>query len=183
MPLSSHQTKTNSILASDIRFGKPDPINDQVWSISTETGKPISLSTTFGLRARRMLVFPEFHADSLSVKDTDRCTNDANLQFLSTNFAEINLSPFPYLDAQLKVWVPNSQMIVGQMTCINNSTGSRRIGMDWLVQLDPHPGGRPMTTTTMGINTILLGHTDNLFPVFYLTGGPEESSSVFPDWQ
>jgi hypothetical protein len=127
-----------------------------------------------------MLVFPEFQADNPSAKGAEQFSDVALIQFLSTNFVEIKLSPFSFLDAYLKVWVPNSQMIVGQMTCVNNSTGSRGIGMDWLVQLDPHPGGRPMTTTTMGINTILHGQTENLFPVFYLTGGPEESSSVFP---
>lgn len=63
---------------------------------------------------------------------------------------------------------------------MNTSDSSKMLQVDWLVQLDPLPGGQVMTSTRMGMNTILQGKTSDLYPVFYLTGGPEESSSIYP---
>lgn len=49
-------------LAADVRLGGVDYVNDQIWSISAETGEPPALAagTTFGLRARSFRIFPRF---------------------------------------------------------------------------------------------------------------------------
>lgn len=168
------------ILASDIRFSTPSITDDQVWKLIIEPGVPLSLSSTYGLRAKRISIFPEFISNGIFCSDPVQFHNYPLVAFQSTNFSDIIFSPFPTIDARLKIWVPTSQIIMGQITCANTSDVSRRINMDWLVQLDPLPNGRPMYPAHMGMNTILQGNTSGLFPVFYLTGGPKESSSAFP---
>ncbi len=169
-----------SILASDVRFSKPTVTDDQVWRLTIEPGIPLSLSSTYGLRAKRISIFPEFTCDNVPVSDSNQFHQYPRLEFQSTNFSELAFSPFPNIDARLKIWVPTSQIIIGQIACINTSEISRRVNMDWLVRLDPLPNGRPMSPEQIGLNMILQGNTGDLFPVFYLTGGPKESPSAFP---
>lgn len=180
MSFSSSQKGIHQILASDVRFTNPSVTDDQVWSLAVDPGKPLSISTTFGLRARRMLVFPEFTSDDLSISNPAQFVKFPQVIFQSTNFTEISFSPFLSLDAQLKIWVPSSQIITGQLTFLNTAEITRLLCVDWLVQLHPLPGGQAMTSTRMGMNTILQGKAGDLYPVFYLTGGPEESTSIYP---
>ncbi len=180
MSLSGNDKVIHQILAADVRFSRPSITDDQVWSLTVESGKPITISTTFGLRARRMLIFPEFSSNDRSTSNPADFYKFPQVNFRSTNFTEILFTPFLSLDAQLKIWVPLSQVITGQFTLTNTSNVSRQLQMDWLVQLDPLPGGQTMSSARMGMNTVLRGKTSNLCPLFYLTGGPEESSSVYP---
>jgi len=180
MFIPKNQQGFRQILTSDVRFARPTVTDDQVWSLVVDPDRPLSISTTYGLRAKRMLVFPEFTSGNLSISNPLQFEKFPQVTFHSTNFSEIEFSPFLSLDAQLKIWVPSSQMITGQITVSNTSDISHLLHVDWLVQLDPLPGGQAMTSARMGSNTILQGKTGDLFPVFYLTGGPEESSSVYP---
>lgn len=180
MSLFHHDKVIHQILASDVRFCKPTVTDDQVWALSITPEGPITLSTTFGLRARRMLIFPEFSYNDRSVSTPVEFHKYPQVNFRSTNFIEILFSPFLSLDAQLKIWVPLSQVITGQLTVKNTSDISRLLQADWFLQLDPMPGGQTMSSVRMGMNTVLRGKTGGLYPVFYLTGGPEESPSVYP---
>ncbi len=58
-------------LAADFRFCTPDYINDHIWELETGNGDPpaLSLYTTYGLRVRRMRLFPRFTLGSQSVSD------------------------------------------------------------------------------------------------------------------
>ena len=48
------------ILSADARFTPPNYIDDQIWELNLSTGEPaaLSLRTTYGLRVRRMRMFP-----------------------------------------------------------------------------------------------------------------------------
>lgn len=170
----------HQILSSDIRVSKPAAVDDQVWELDIQHNRPLSLSTTYGLRAKRMLIFPEFSSAGETISGLEQYNTFPQLIFQSANICEVVFKPFSSIDANLKVWVPSSQIIAGQITCANHSEATKRLTLDWLVQLDPLPGGQIMTSSQMGMNLILQGQTGNLQPVFYLTGGPEETASVFP---
>ena len=170
------------ILAADQRFTQIDVLNDQVWELCTGSCEPkaLSLSTTYGLRARRLHLFPEFSSENFTASDPEEYHVFPKVEFSSSNFICLTFSPIQYIDAQMRVWVPDSHSILGQMTLTNSGNKTRTVEVDWICQLSPLPGGKPMLPKQMGINKILQGETAGIFPVFYLTGGPEESNSVYP---
>ena len=178
----SHSKKIDIILAADAAEGNVEPCNDQIWHLTTEEGEPkaLALSTSYGLRAYGMRVFPRFHMKNEIVADPRSFSKYPSLQFCSSNFIEIKLSPFPTLNATLRVWVPSSQILVGQVNLTLNSDQTESVLMEWVALLEPFPGGTPMSPVDQRINTILAGKTKNLEPVFMLTGMPRTNISAYP---
>ncbi len=169
-------------LTADQDFTKPDVGNDQVWELSTGNNSPraLSISTSYGLRAKRMLLFPRFALGDTFVLDPDEYHSFPVVEFSSTNFLTLSFKPYLSLDVLLRVWVPDSQAICGQICLTNSGEKTLSIGLDWLCLLTPFPDGTPMNPVQMGINKVLQGSTSGVFPVFYMTGGPEESDSPYP---
>ncbi len=182
MPSDSLITARKILLACDARFGHPDAFNDQVWEarLHKSSVKPISFFTTFGLRSRSMLLYPVFSKMVKLMSQENEIIAEPQITFRTTNFIELAFSPFISIDVILRVWVPASQVLVGQVWIKNSSTATETVEMDWIARLDHTAPGKPMVLEQMGINKVLCGQTGGLFPLFYLSGGPEESSSADP---
>ncbi len=140
----------------------------------------LSLVTTYGLRASRMHIFPEFSFEDLVIRDPARFHSRPTVNFASACFLTVCFSPFPLLDVEFRAWVPDSQVLVGQITAINTSDLTRTFGVDWRIHLQPLKGGSPMKQSQNGMNTTLQGECAGLFPDFYLTGGAYPSITDLP---
>ena len=178
----NHSKKIDMILAAETAEGNVDPCNDQIWHLTTEEGEPkaLAISTSYGLRAYGMRVFPRFHMKNEIATDPRSFSKYPSPQFCSSNFIEIKLSPFPSVDATLRVWVPSSQILVGQVNLTLNSDQTESVLMEWVALLEPFPGGTPMSAVDQRINTVLAGKTKSLEPVFLLTGMPRTNISAYP---
>ena len=170
------------LLCADMRFGRQSVLNDQCWAFGPglETPSALSLVTSFGLRAIRMHIFPEFSIEDHLIRDPASFRARPRLSFSSSCFAAAAFSPFPLLDVEFRVWVPDPQVLVGQITFVNTSDFNRTIGVDWRVHLQPVQGGSPMKQSQVGLNSILQGECGNIFPSFYMTGGAYPSISDYP---
>lgn len=170
------------ILAADHRLGRIDPEDDQVWEMDTSGGEPpaLALRTSYGLRALGMRLFPRFSINHNSIIDPRTFSKRPVVTFAAPNFLALQFSPFTTIDVQLKIWVPDSHNLVGQVTLTNSTAQLVKVEMDWVAQLNPLLVGTPMTTTQISVNTVLQGQTGNIFPVFFLTGGPRGDLSAFP---
>ena len=179
---SSRAEKIDIILAADAAEGNVDVCNDHIWRLTTEDGEPkaLSLSTTFGLRAYGMRIFPRFHMNGEIVTNPNSLSQYPKLQFYSSSFAEIDFKPFPSIDATLRLWVPASQILVGQVSLTLNTDQTESMLMEWAASLEPFPGGTTMSPVDQKINTILAGKTRDLEPVFLMTGMPRANSSAYP---
>lgn len=169
-------------LCADVRFGHLSILNDQCWALGTAIGEPqaVSLLTTYGLRAARMHIFPQFSVEDLVLRDPDKFHSHPVEVFSSASFVNLVFSPFPSLDVEYRLWVPDSQVLVGQVTCINKGDYTRTFEIDWRVHLQPLQGGSPMKHAQTGMNTTLQGDCGGLHPVFYLTGGAVPISTDLP---
>ena len=169
-------------LAADAMQGSVNPCNDQIWHLTSEEGEPtaLALHTTYGLRAYAMRIFPRFHLNGATVQNPHSCASAPALRFSASNFAHIHLSPFPTIDAILRLWVPNSQTVVGQMEVTSKAAQPEPLSVEWVCMLEPFPGGSPMAVDDQRVNTILAGKTGDLEPVFLLTGMPKATPSLFP---
>lgn len=169
-------------LCADLRFGRQSVLNDQCWAIGPGIGEPgaVSLVSTYGLRAVRMHIFPQFSLEDLVLQDPQSFYSRPLVTFSSACFANLKFSPFPSIDVDYRVWVPDSQVLVGQVTCTNTSQLTLTVGINWRVHLQPLHNGNPMKHAQAGLNTILEGECGGLFPVFYLTGGALPSITDLP---
>lgn len=182
MPHSSLIRSFCQILSADVRFSLPDVMNDQVWELSTAGQQPraLSLFTTYGFRASRMHVFPSFSLEETVVTDPAEYSTFPEIIFSSTNFTLVKFSPFQDIDVLFRLWVPTSQIIVGELACMNIASGTKTLGVDWLVHLNPVEGGNPMKQVQMGLSTVLQGECTDLFPVLYMAGGAYASNTTIP---
>lgn len=172
----------NIHLAADAARGSVDPCNDQIWRLTSEEGEPeaLSLNTTYGLRAYAMRIFPRFHIKGEIVQNPRAYSSSPKLMFSACDFARIHFSPFPTIDVKLRLWVPTSQIVVGQIEITSKASLPEPLAIEWVCMLEAFPGGSPMTVEDQRINTILAGKTSDLEPVFLLTGMPKAATSIYP---
>ena len=182
MPQTPISNAFCQILSADIRVSLPDVMNDQNWELCPTGTQPraLSLLTTYGFRASRMHVFPAFSLEDRVITDPSEFSSFPEIVFSSTNFTVLKFSPFQDIDVFYRLWVPTSQIIVGELTCLNNAGPTKTLGVDWLTHLIPVTGGSPMKQMQMGLSNVLQGECADLFPVFYLAGGAYASSAAIP---
>ncbi len=175
-------TRIDLFLAADAMQGNVDPCNDQVWRLTSEGGEPtaLALATSYGLRAYGMRLFPRFHMNSESITNPNAYHQYPSVHFSAGNFAQIHCSPFPSIDVNLRLWVPTSQVLVGQVSLELHAAQPESLRIEWVTLLEPFPGGSGMSAVDQRINTILAGKTRDLEPVFLLTGMPQANFSTYP---
>lgn len=178
MPRGERITISNCFLCADTRFSLPDVLNDHCWEVGFSPA--LSLFTTYGLRASRMLIFPSFTLDDHTVQDPALYFAQPVVRFSSTNFITLTFSPFQGIDVLYNLWVPTSQIIVGEMECTNRGQITKSLQVNWQVQLSPLMDGSPMNHTQLGMSTVLQGKCADLHPVFYLPGDVSPSHSAIP---
>ena len=173
-------------LASDFRFGSVDYANDQIWDLKVSGTIPPALvfSTTYGLRACRFHIFPQFTEQTQSVSDPASFTHPPLIRTAYPNFARVTYSPFPELDAEAEYWVIDSQSCCGRLRLINRGSGDRNVRVEWAALLTPLDQGREaghrMIATQIQRVWILSGRTGGLAPILCMLGGAEVQNVPFP---
>ena len=109
-------------LASDPRFSNPDQTNDQIWKLNIGGGDPaaISVTTTYGLRAQLMRIFPRFIIEGKTISDPNTFHQKPIIKLFLPNYYKIAFMPISDLDISCEFWVPNSQSICGRFEIFNN---------------------------------------------------------------
>ena len=110
-------------LAADFRLCTPDYVNDHIWELETGGGDPpaLSLHTTYGLRARRMRLFPRFTLGGQTVSDPASFPLPPRLHRFFPNFLSLDFSPIPSIDVVAEYWAPDSHTVAGRFTVTNRS--------------------------------------------------------------
>lgn len=168
--------------AADARLTAIDPSDDQIWGLNPGGGEPRALAaeTTYGLRARRLRLFPQFALNNQVVTDPLTFHQTPRLQRLYPNWLRVQCAPFQNIDVILDYRVPSCQVLCGRVTLSNTSDLPRILDMNWVVLLTPLEGGSAMRPFISDFQTSLAGQTDDLYPVFYLSGGPLPGIGAFP---
>ncbi|MGA2502674.1 MAG: hypothetical protein ABSG01_01125 [Anaerolineales bacterium] len=168
-------------LAADFRFCTPDYINDHIWELETGNGDPpaLSLYTTYGLRVRRMRLFPRFTLGSQSVSDPASFFLPPRLRSFFTNYLSLDFSPFANLDMTAEFWVPDSHSTAGRFTVANHSGETKKLMLELCGQLTPLEGESIAPLSLHSVN-ILAGRCADLAPVVFLTGGPQPGPGPYP---
>lgn len=155
---------------------------DQVWELelSDHNIHPISLHTTYGLRAREMRLFPSLTINNKRVTGLrDYFTPPAVTRYLPDAF-RVQSSPRKGLDVQWEGYLSDNETIVGTVMMSNNSPESISATLELAASLVPMRKGAPMHPDKDGINQIITGQSGDLYPAVFMTGGPNAVVSHFP---
>ena len=168
-------------LSADFRLSTPDYVNDQIWELEIGAGDPpaLALSTTYGLRACLMRLFPRFTLGTQALTDPARFFQPPRLRRFYPNFLLIDFSPFPGLDVVAEYWVPDSHTAAGRFTLTNHTTRPVKLLLELCGLLSPLDGQNLAPLSVQSVN-ILNGRSSDLAPVIFLTGGPQPGPGPFP---
>ncbi len=168
-------------LAADARLSHPNYTNDHIWELDLSGGEPpaLALRTTYGLRARAMRLFPRFTENGSTIHDPAQFAAPPRVRRLYPNFVEVSFSPLVGLDISAEYWVAGSNVVAGRITTTNRAGIPRPVRFEWVCQLVPLEG-RSMTDSQRQSVTVLEGQVENLYPVLFLTGGPQPGPGPYP---
>jgi hypothetical protein len=168
-------------IAADARLASPDYHNDHIWELDLSGGDPsaIGLRTTYGLRARLMRLFPRFSENGKISNDPANFAIPPKVRRFYPNFLEVTFAPFPGVDVTAEYWVPESNVVAGRLTIANHSVISHPMRLEWVGQLIPLDG-QSMSAIQRQSVTVLEGQVGDLWPVLFMTGGPQPGPGPYP---
>jgi hypothetical protein len=168
-------------LVSDARLGPTDYVDDHIWELSLGGGEPpgLGLQTTFGLRARSFRILPRISEGDLALNDPSSFNRLPEIRQMYPNFISINFSPFPDIDVAAEYWVPEPHALTGRYFISNRDSRARQVRFEILGQLTPSTGQR-MAAMEMQAAWVLAGETGGIFPLIFLTGGPQTGTGSYP---
>lgn len=182
--MSNDALKIIRTLAADHYSAEIDLKNDHVWELN-EHGDPsaIAIRTSYGLRSSGMRIFPQFAFQGTVLIDPQVFAEPVRLVERRGNYLQFECSPFTRLNVQLEYWVPASQVLCGRFKLTNTSGEAMNLSVGWAAILNPLENGESMSAAQIGVNSILHGKSGDVYPVFFLTGGPESLPGAYPALQ
>lgn len=170
------------VLVPHSAFSIKKPIKDQVWTLNLDCTDPhpFCLTTTYGLRAKSMRLFPNL------IHENRRISKPEDFSLLPSI---IEYSPASLLlesEYQNKIKLLFScffiepEVLVGNIQLRNLTETQNSITLQLALNLVPMGKGQPSHPEKVGNNQFITGITDNLEPVLYMTGGPTAISNPFP---
>jgi len=169
-------------ISADARCGSTDYYNDQIWRLSLQGGEPpaLALNTTFGLRARKMSLFPCFTEGENALINPETFSKPPIIHRFYPNYIALSYAPFTGIDVQSEYWVPESHAVAGRISINNSRLNQRHIRLEWIGLLQPTGDGQVITPTEIQAVTVLTGSSGGLRPVIFMTNGPRGSTGPYP---
>ncbi|MBN1231040.1 MAG: hypothetical protein JXA19_04170 [Anaerolineales bacterium] len=170
-------------LSADLRFCQINPENDQVWSlIVRQEEKPqLLLETTFGLRAKSMHIFPEFKIYRGVSTENSGFIKPPIISDFYSNYIKTVFSPLSGIECTTEFWCAESDTIACRMLLINDGETKLSFRTSWVFDLVPQSPGLRLSPEKIDGANILVGQSDNIYPVIFMTGGPEAVNSPYPN--
>jgi len=168
-------------IAVDSRLNRADYFNDQIWKLNIQDPdtQALTISSTLGLRAKSIRIFPRFTENNFSVINPFQFYKTPIINNIFPNFIRLRFSPFNEIDVISEYWVPDSYGLAGRLLISNNSEKDRSLTIEILEQLLPI-NGKVITPIQIDSTTVLSGSTSNIETVLYLTKGAKPGKGSFP---
>ncbi|HTX79858.1 MAG TPA: hypothetical protein VMC62_09325 [Longilinea sp.] len=169
------------ILAADARLSEPSFTNDHIWELQLGGGlvNALDVSTSYGGRAVEMHLFPRFQQNGAVLTDPRHFHQPPALNVFYPNYCRLTSQPFAGIETCHEYWVPSSQVIAGRLQFSNLTSSVHSFAFELAGWLKPLGEGQVMAPTTLGINTVLAGRTQSLWPVCIITGGPHPNEATY----
>src|SRR3972149_38184 len=115
-------------LAADARLTSPSYVDDQIWEVTLGGGDPPALGfqTTYGLRARRMRLFPTIVVEGEHISDPARFHTPLTLRSAFPSYLCVDFRPRAEIEVSADYWVADSQSAAGRVGVRNKPAPSPR---------------------------------------------------------
>src|SRR3972149_316126 len=169
-------------LSADERFSTPSYVDDQSWELTLGGGDPpgVGISTTYGLRAHGMRIFPGFGLHGSMLTDPGQFASPPVIQRFFPDYLCVAMSPFPQVEVLAEFWAPSSHGVVGRFTLGNASDENQQLRLRLYAVLRSADISQSMSETTEKGTVFLSGRTGVLVPVVFLAGGATAERVPFP---
>ncbi|MFN2302098.1 MAG: MGH1-like glycoside hydrolase domain-containing protein, partial [Anaerolineales bacterium] len=170
------------ILAADGQFASFNQKDDQVWSICLDaTNKHLfHLETTYGLRARSMRLIPYFIYQNQAVTNETDFAQSPSIKHYTPSMIQIIFDLKNGLHIKFTSFMPEPELLLGEVEIDSQSDMSTELTFDLAGILVPMGEGKSMRPEKEGNNHILVGQSSNLYPLIFMTGGPNAISDPYP---
>ena len=147
------------------------PFNN-TWEIQFDRGElgGISLYSTLSQQALGIRITPIISYQSENRINLNQFHQTPIIQSICTNYAKIIAEIFPDIEVEFEYWIPDSTSICGLVGIVNKSPNSIVGSLQFIVNLQPLPRGRLISGYQLERDYYLMGETDNITPVFFLSG-------------
>jgi len=182
-PLSLDRTSPNAfILVSEGEFLKYLPKKDQVWTLNLDTKdpQPFLLSTTYGLRAKSMRLFPYFIYQNQRISKPDDFVHPPKVTCYTPSSVQIEAKYRDHFEFVFICYLPEPDVLTGGIQIRNLQEIPINITVQLAVKLIPMGKGQPSHPEKSGSNQFLAGKTDTVEPILFMTGGPSAINNPFP---
>jgi hypothetical protein len=163
-------------------FSKEKPIKDQVWTLNLDCTDPhpFCLTTTYGLRAKSMRLFPNLIHENLRISKPEDFSLLPRVIEYSPSSLIIEAEYQNQIRLLLTCFFLEPEIMVGNFQLKDLKEMETEITLQLALNLVPMGKGQPSHPDKVGNNQFVTGKTDNLEPVLFMTGGPTAISNPFP---
>ena len=175
-------TPLSITIAADPRLNSTDYFDDQIWELAIYSGEPqtLAVQTTFGLRASLFRIFPRFTIGNQEITNPSKYAKDPAFQHVYPNFIRITYCPFSLIEVESDYWIPNSKSLAGRFRITNKNSHNVLLKFELVALLSPSDGGDRIIPDEVEGVPVLIGSTNELIPVVFISGGATSVSSPYP---
>ncbi len=180
-PCFQHELKS-LILAADGHFSSLSPGNDQMWALNLDGGDthPFHLHTTYNLRAKSMRVVPNITIGNHRLVSTNYFTGRPTISHYTPASARVRCQLIESIDVIFDLLLPDTDVLVGCIEIHNNDDQLINLTAAVSAILVPMGEGIPTRAEKSGLHRFIAGHTEKLWPVLFMSGGPAAHTSPYP---
>lgn len=170
------------ILAADGQFTSFKLQDDQVWSVipGTTNKHLFHFETTYGLRARSMRLIPHFIDQKQPLTSTSEFLHPPTVTHYTPSTLQIRFTLASELCIKFDCFIPEPHVLLGTVEIENQSEHARDLTFELSALLVPMKEGKPIRPEKEANNQILMGQAAGLFPVLFMTGGPNAIGDPYP---
>ncbi len=162
------------ILAADGAFVSVRPDEDHIWSLNLDTSDahPFYLHTTYNLRAQSMRLFPNITINNQRMTKAVDLTKLPTINQYTPGYLYLEYEIEQELVIQFDCFIPEAGVLVGGINLLNHYQEPINVTLEIAAILVPMGKGVPSSPQKIGINHIITGQSNRLWPVLFMTGGP-----------
>lgn len=170
------------ILVPDGEFCSFNPENEQIWALNLDPSdiSPFHLHTTYHLRAKSMRIFPNIIINHQRLTKSTDLTVPPTVTSYTPGTLQITYGFMQHVNIQFTCYIPQVDALVGTIQIDNASDELIDLDCELAAILVPMGKGSATHPEKISGNQILSGHTDDLFPVLFMSGSPVGTSNPYP---
>jgi len=160
-PYLPHDPISLTLCADRSQPNLSSPI-DAVWQIYLQENSPITLRSTFGLRAQSFQIFPVFMMDKVGYRVVNEFLSPPQIRKILPNAIQISLNPNSHCTASFELWAAAPDTLEGRISLKNADNTTHELGARIGARLISFNNNKGMNFTKRKTMTYLKGESNEM---------------------